>query len=804
VRAGVWGRNVAAGHAYGAPASLTADYQYEHPLTRQHLAPGVPARIVLTDSRQPGRVIGLDYYQHLLEGNKTQLYYLAGLLEDSQIELNFELLPNRLRLVNIQVAENLRQSGIAGSITQWLAQVAHRLYPDESEPFEIHLVNNPVMLRLAEQVMQPATIRVYSVFDDQWHLLREPGFDLYQSFGPLEKGVARIVLRKEAEGYQVLEKPEAVEVRLNGAKVEIRDTVNGKLEQDYKFKTSFDITGKLKSLPVREKGANQAFTDCKPQNRGKQPIINIGLLAALAGLAWDLVMGVAGGNMHLGVGTGVSVLLLVYFTYRLPQVLGYFRQARAFYTVEDLRLDLQRLHDMTQSLPLPQEWLPWINGQSGRVPESVLNIGFKSLKISPWRLLLFPGRSSYYDPKTNELALHKNIKSLSDINRLRVVAHELKHLLDARRTSTEKAWWQRMGILRWLAEEITAFRLEIRLRAAARSGEKARPQVSAGYTVLTKIGLNQVQLPVNAGVLAGRRHWWQRWPGVRLALINFFWFRSGRSGSAGLQSSSTPAQSGIFATELGRRLLGQLPPHYFALSDLVRAQKEGKIIEIRIWPEDIGKAEYLRRLSRGECWQNLSRGQEAAFALYLPADVAAGMQSSWETTGRVDGKAGRLFDAIAAYAGDSHYQNLYRNAKQAKRLQQFVDATPSLEEHFSQAGKKAVNWRLALEQLALANTENTLSHIIGMVLREWVVAQDAQLESGLLQLLRKIDPGNNRMVKIVRGTNTFYLRVPALVLEKQGLLWLLQKKYPDSTITLDNKKSFRLQPPWRVSFRQAA
>jgi hypothetical protein len=153
--------------------------------------------------------------------------------------------------------------------------------------------------------------------------------------------------------FEVVEKPAAVDVRFDGFKVDIRNPATGDRENGYRFDATFDFKGELKPGAAQEENVQDAFVRYKPAGGAKKPILTVGLAVALAGLLLDLGLMLAGYQSHPGWGTGLTALLLPYFFYRLPMVLGYFKTASADYNLEQFRNDLRSLQGVDFSAPPP-------------------------------------------------------------------------------------------------------------------------------------------------------------------------------------------------------------------------------------------------------------------------------------------------------------------------------------------------------------------------------------------------------------------------------------------------------------------
>ncbi len=212
-----------------------------------------------------------------------------------------------------------------------------------------------------------------------------------------------------------------------------------------------------------------------PEAGPKKTILNLGILAVLAGVALDLIFMAAGVTNNLGFGTGLSFFLLPYFVYRLPLLVGYFRKTeKTSYALRDFKKDLERLQGLR--LKIPNDWHDWINGETQKVPPAIDELEIKTLRQSPLRLLLLGGIPSYYHFKTNTMAFHKSyaakrekqrpngfMKTIEDwleYNRLKGVAHELTHYLIAQQAPVPKAWWNKIPGLSWIAEELQVIRAE--------------------------------------------------------------------------------------------------------------------------------------------------------------------------------------------------------------------------------------------------------------------------------------------------------------------------------------------------------
>jgi hypothetical protein len=197
----------------------------------------------------------------------------------------------------------------------------------------------------------------------------------------------------------------------------------------------------------------------------KKSIFTLGFLPPLAGLTLGLTSILSTSGLEQGILGGILVLSglgLLYSCYRLPDIMNYFKPAESPYALKDLREDLRKLQGY--HIKIPDHWRLWINEETEEIPEDIKQIKFNALKISPWRLLFFWGRSSYYAPQDNSFAFHENLKSLPENRRLAVVAHELGHYLQEKnKTPTMLLWYKVPGMLR-LAEELSAFHMELGAR----------------------------------------------------------------------------------------------------------------------------------------------------------------------------------------------------------------------------------------------------------------------------------------------------------------------------------------------------
>jgi len=119
-------------------------------------------------------------------------------------------------------------------------------------PLEIHNVVNPHSLHIAHRLLDPATLE-YSDGKIPWAPLHSPGFNLYETFGPLvirDEGHPytgkSILISRGSEGYFVTSQPKGINIKIRGDRVIVRDVPSGDLLQNVNFQSSFKLRGKLR------------------------------------------------------------------------------------------------------------------------------------------------------------------------------------------------------------------------------------------------------------------------------------------------------------------------------------------------------------------------------------------------------------------------------------------------------------------------------------------------------------------------------------------------------------------------------
>ncbi|MDD5585320.1 MAG: hypothetical protein PHV55_09755, partial [Candidatus Omnitrophica bacterium] len=184
--------------------------------------------VVIDNIKHPGQKIHL---QRIPSNENKHMYIVMNPVSSSEESgLHFEILKDKVRLVNISIAQDVRKQGVASSIAVWVAREARRLLPESKFPLELHLVNNPQIFRIAETLFAPGTIECYYVWDDFWYSLNDSSFDLYRTFGPLkifdEKSTAQgssITIVRKNSGYKAISCPRTIDVALDGYKASFRD-----------------------------------------------------------------------------------------------------------------------------------------------------------------------------------------------------------------------------------------------------------------------------------------------------------------------------------------------------------------------------------------------------------------------------------------------------------------------------------------------------------------------------------------------------------------------------------------------------
>jgi len=231
------------------------DYEYE---TSRRIR-----RVTLDNIEHPGEKIVLENISFMGADNEFDFVQHGGPTGEA-IGVHFEFHGDHVKLRNIDVnVPAMRHYGIAKSIAQWVLTEAVNRYPGQPNPLVLHLVQNPLIFRVAEYLFEPGTLEVYYLNDDSWHLLSDPATDIHDWFGPItifDEGPHEdktITVKKQTDGHFSAEAPEGVTVTMDGYKLTARDAVSGERLDRLAFrKISFDI-----------RGAARVLAETKPENR---------------------------------------------------------------------------------------------------------------------------------------------------------------------------------------------------------------------------------------------------------------------------------------------------------------------------------------------------------------------------------------------------------------------------------------------------------------------------------------------------------------------------------------------------------
>jgi len=220
----------------------------------------------------------------LPEGSIVQLkqklqpspYYLyEGRIRGYRISFNFYMRSDRLvwRQVKVDPRAPLH---IATSIGKWLLVQAIQRFPNNPYPLEIESIQNPQILRIAHRLFLPESIEIRYSRRDSWKLLDRT--DLYQQYGPLQIGKSQtkitrsynshlIQISKSGNAYRVIQKPEEVDVTLDGPFIRVEDKKTKMLLERVMLSETFDLRG----LPARVSGPNQPVTKIDSSNLWQNP-----------------------------------------------------------------------------------------------------------------------------------------------------------------------------------------------------------------------------------------------------------------------------------------------------------------------------------------------------------------------------------------------------------------------------------------------------------------------------------------------------------------------------------------------------
>lgn len=179
----------------------------------------------------PGKT-NMEFHQKYGSGG---LYLYEGVVNGYKCEFTFALdNPGQISWRNVKVHPKVRQE-VGTMIGFWLSQQSLLRYPKSRKPLEMSFLFNPTMLDIAYRLYRPDSIEIYTRDSEGWIPLSEA--DVYHAFGPLqikssELGVENAYMNREirivrdGDHYRVLEKPQEVDVALNGPLLTVRDTTS--------------------------------------------------------------------------------------------------------------------------------------------------------------------------------------------------------------------------------------------------------------------------------------------------------------------------------------------------------------------------------------------------------------------------------------------------------------------------------------------------------------------------------------------------------------------------------------------------
>jgi uridine kinase/anti-sigma regulatory factor (Ser/Thr protein kinase) len=252
-----------------------------------------------------------------------------------------------------------------------------------------------------------------------------------------------------------------------------------------------------------------ALGDILTRDMNRKPLFNVGPLAVLAGAAVEAALALTGMDGVRGIAGTISLLLAPYMAWRLPLALGLLRKAAAPYELADLREDLRKVEGVR--LKIPGEWHNWINGETEEIPADLRKLRIKTLTTSPLRLALLGGSVAQYSPKENTLYLPRNMKSLPDKARLRIIRHEMAHYFGSR---IDKGFWRQVPVLGWLLDEAAALQVEMATVTDRPAGQipqqrevlstAERIGTDAGVDGITEIGLSLTERELMPGGALGK------------------------------------------------------------------------------------------------------------------------------------------------------------------------------------------------------------------------------------------------------------------------------------------------------------
>ncbi|MCK5218030.1 hypothetical protein KAR10_00810, partial [bacterium] len=284
---------------------------------------------------------------------------------------------------------------------------------------------------------------------------------------------------------------------------------------------------------------------------------------------------------------------------------------------------------------------------------------------------------------------------------------------------------------------------------------------------------SEIQYPPNANILKSRFWVFKHWPQLRVAMIGIMAAWPGRA-----RLTSDTANDAKH--DLAQRVLGSLAPNEPALRDILNAQS----IELRRLPENIGWGQYLIGLV-GQKWMER---EGTLITVYLPTKLCDEYE---KTAGQSNSIPGRLVSQLMAYMGERYYSGIYTNIHKAEGLLKTVKSDPVLARQFNPRTLDGLRLQNALEQLARGQTPEAVQRLGWVVLRALTLtkAENQPVEQRLLSMLEKVDPRNSIKVEVNSlSGKTYQLRLPAVILEKRSLYWLLRQKYPEGIAIIENKR----------------
>jgi len=197
-------------------------------------------------------------------GHLYQLFSMEG--EELGV-VTVEFRDNHLRAIALDILPAHMHNGYAETIATWLVEQAMERYAANRYPFELHLVNNLTVIRIAQRIFEGSTIQIYNVLEGKWVDLTDPSFDFFEASGPYtllsddyRTGYGQLVLRKNGESdFDVISAPKGVNIEKDGLTLKVTDASTGKLLM-VKNMTSFALRG----------GISQTHETTEPSSIGQE------------------------------------------------------------------------------------------------------------------------------------------------------------------------------------------------------------------------------------------------------------------------------------------------------------------------------------------------------------------------------------------------------------------------------------------------------------------------------------------------------------------------------------------------------